>query len=283
MTIPPFLYGEEYLQNPIMRRILRDHHIHLVDSRAEYIQAIEDYANQNEENEQEVHEWLIKVVKEGTKEFCYKKIYDIAEWQRNPILLEKKISEQFPNCPKRDILSYHNTGTRTMIDYKFTLNKNGDVSKIEFTFSSLFMYGNAGEVGNKTVFPVFIEVYLDEGFIVSREKAKSTLYKYDEENPILIGEYKIDTMEYAISIIKEIVEKLEFHTEGNPKAVKSNVFQMLYRIYDEYAFTPKDIVEKVDSVKGIVNRFVDNFFSKLQLNVRNKEKAIRPCLKNSKG
>ena len=58
---------------------------------------------------------------------------------------------------------------------------------------------------------------------------------------------------------------------------------MLYRIYDEYAFTPKDIVEKVDSVKGIVNRFVDNFFSKLQLNVRNKEKAIRPCLKNSKG
>ena len=79
MTIPPFLYGEEYLQNPIMRRILRDHHIHLVDSRAEYIQAIEDYANQNEENEQEVHEWLIKVVKEGTKEFCYKKIYDIAQ------------------------------------------------------------------------------------------------------------------------------------------------------------------------------------------------------------
>ena len=64
-----------------------------------------------------------------------------------------------------------------MIEYCIHTNNAGWVIKIEFVFSKLFLYGNAGTIGDKTAFPIFIEVYLEEGFIISRAKAKSTLYE----------------------------------------------------------------------------------------------------------
>ena len=57
--------------------------------------------------------------------------------------------------------------------------------EFDFTFSKLFLYGETGKDGDVTIFPVFIEVYLDEGFVISRGKAKSTLYQYDEHNHML--------------------------------------------------------------------------------------------------
>ena len=74
-----------------------------------------------------------------------------------------------------------------MIDYNIITNNMGEVIKIEFTFSKLCLYGNVGELGDVTVFPVFIEIYMENGFIISRGKAKSTLYPYDENNHMIFG------------------------------------------------------------------------------------------------
>jgi hypothetical protein len=49
---------------------------------------------------------------------------------------------------------------------------------------------------------------------------------------------------------------------------------MLYRIYEKYSFTPADVVEKVQSQKDLINGFVNQVFTNLNLDVRNKEKAI---------
>lgn len=274
MNIPEFLNRDDYLQNPIMRRFLKDHEIDLVENRADYISAIEDYASANEQNEQEVQQWLLKVVKEGSKEICYRKIYGIEEWHRDSTLVEAKIQEIFPDCPMRNILNYRNTGERTMIEYYIHTNADDDVFRIDFTFSRLFLYGETGKMGDVTIFPVFVEVYLDEGFIISRGKAKSTLYKYDESNHYLVGEDKIDTMTYAVSAIDKIIEMFGFEAETNPKRIKNENSQMLYRIYEKYSFTPADVVEKVKSQENLVNGFVNQVFSNLQLDVRNKEKAL---------
>lgn len=49
---------------------------------------------------------------------------------------------------------------------------------------------------------------------------------------------------------------------------------MLYRIYDKYSFTPIDVEDRVKSQKDLIKAFVNQFFSELHLDVRNKEKAI---------
>ena len=52
-------------------------------------------------------------------------------------------------------------------------------------------------------------------------------------------------MEYAISIIEEIVKGLEFTTQKNVKSEKNLNFKMLYKLYETYSFTPADVVQKL--------------------------------------
>ena len=68
MKIPEFLDRDDYLQNPIMRRFLKEHKIEFVENRADYIKAIGEFADQSKENKREVRDWLLKIVKEGSKE-----------------------------------------------------------------------------------------------------------------------------------------------------------------------------------------------------------------------
>lgn len=274
MRIPDFLDRDDYLQNPIMRRFLKEHKIEFVENRADYINAIGEFTDRSKENRVEVRDWLLKVVKEGSKEICYKKIHGIGGWHRDPVLVEAKIKEVYPDCPMKNILNYKNTGERTMIEYHIITDENNEVVRIDFTFSMLFLYGETGKEGNVTIFPIFIEVYLDEGFVVSRGKAKTTLYSYNEKYKILLSENKVDTMSYAVSIINNIITMFEFEMETNAKIVKNENSQMLYRLYEQYSFTPEYVVDKVESQRGLVKGFVNQIFANLKLNVRNKEKAI---------
>lgn len=41
MKIPDFMNRDDYLQNPIMRRFLKNHDLDFVENRADYITAIE--------------------------------------------------------------------------------------------------------------------------------------------------------------------------------------------------------------------------------------------------
>ena len=100
---------------------MKDHKIKFVENRADYIKSIEEFAGQNDENEIEVIEWLLKVVKEGSKEICYRKIRGVSEWHRNPVLAEAKIKEVYPDCPMENVLSYKlqtNNDDRILHPYK---------------------------------------------------------------------------------------------------------------------------------------------------------------------
>ena len=82
MRIPEFLNRDDYLQNPILRRFLKDHRISFVENRADYIREIEAYSERDERSAAEVRDWLLHVIKEGSKEICYKKVRSINEWQK---------------------------------------------------------------------------------------------------------------------------------------------------------------------------------------------------------
>lgn len=274
MIIPAFLDRDDYLQNPIMRRFLKDHGITLVNGRADYINAIQNYANQSEDTLKETSDWLSKIAKEGSKDICYRKIRGINDTHKDPVLVNAKIRELYPDCPQQDLLTYTNTGDKTMIRYDIITNADNEVTKIEFTFSKLFLYGEPGKFGEVTVLPVFIEIFLDQGFVVSRAKAKSTLYRYSETNQFLVSEEKVDTMAYAMRIVDEVIALFGFEIDTNPHKVKNEISQMLYRIYEKYSFTPEEVEQKVKSQDSLINGFINHFFENLQLDPRNKEKAL---------
>lgn len=274
MKIPEYLDRDNYLQNPIMRRFLKERNLEFVENRADYINALEAYSDVNPAQEAEIKEWLLKIVKEGSKEFCYRKVVGINESHRDPALVEATITSKYPSCPMQNVLEYRNTKDRTLTEYKIFVNDEGEVTKIDFTFSKLMLYGEVGKLGDATVFPIFIEVYLDAGMIVSRAKAKSTIYQYDEANKMLFSEYRVPTMDYAVSAIDEIIRMFGFETENNKKIVKKQNSEMLYKLYQEYSFTPEDVDEKVEQMTGINRTYVDKIFGDLSLDPRNKERAL---------
>ena len=119
-----------------------------------------------------------------------------------------------------------------------------------------------------------MDVYLKEGFIVSRAKAKSTLYPYNAENPILDSEKRVNTMLKAVAAIDQIVKMLEFSTELDNKKVANENSKMLYKLYNQYSFTPVDVNDKIDSQNILITSFVNQLFKNLSLDIRNKEKAL---------
>ena len=88
MKIPDFMNRDDYLQNPIMRRFLKNHDLDFVENRADYITAIEAYAGKSNETKRETRDWLLKVVKEGSKDICYRKIRNISEWHKDPVVVK---------------------------------------------------------------------------------------------------------------------------------------------------------------------------------------------------
>lgn len=276
MIIPDFLGRDDYLQNPIMKQFLKNNGVSLtgISIKSELIDAIKNFADINEENKNITINFLKKVAKEGSKEFVYKKIKGIEEWHRNPSEVEAKINEKYPNCPRKNIVTYRNTAEQTLIDYELVCNsESGKVEKIEFVFSKLYLYGEDGTQGGKTAFPVFVDVYLNEGFVVGRAKAKSTLYQYDEQNAFLLSVNRIDTIKLEISLVEKIIEIFNFETE-NDKVTELENSKMLYKIYEKYTFTPDGVKEKVESQKDTIKTFVNQMFSELNLTARNKAKAM---------
>lgn len=272
VNIPHFIDSDDYLQNPIMRRFLKSNNIKLVENRADYIHALEEYSDEDDEKAKKVENFLLKVVKEGTKDLCYRKIYNIKEWNKNPDLVKNKIDQKYPECPKTNILNYRNTQERSLIDYQIRTNEEGLVYRIEFVFSRLFLCGEAGEVGDLVPFPVFVDVYLDEGFVVSRGKAKTTMY-YKYENGILMTQNRVDSMAYAVAAIDEVIKLLDVETEREPAIVKKYIYEKLYNIYKIYSFTPKEVKDMVDKEQEMIDSFVNGFFSELDLNPINIDKA----------
>lgn len=274
IKIPNFLNEDDYLQNPILKRFLREHNIQHSDSRADYIDGIEKYGSESESNADAVKNWIVGVAKEGSKDICYRKIYGVEEEHRDPIVVENLIIERFPSCPRKSILNYHNTSEPVMIDYQINLNSSGEVSKVDFTYSQLFLCGKAGEFGNTTVLPVFVELYLEQGFVVSRVKSKSTLYKYDANNAFLINENRIDTMEHAMKFADEIAEVFRFRIEKDTRRAQNEVSKMLYNMYRKFSFTPEDVARQVESQEELLKAFVSKLFSNLSLDSTNMEKAL---------
>lgn len=160
MRIPEFLNRDDYLQNPILRRFLKDHRISFVENRADYIREIEAYSERDERSAAEVRDWLLHVIKEGSKEICYKKVRSINEWHRDPVLLEAKIQELYPDCPRETILTYTNTAECKLIDYTLITNEENMITKIELTFSKLFCMVRAGSLAMPRYFRFLLRYIL---------------------------------------------------------------------------------------------------------------------------
>lgn len=272
--IPNYLDKDNYLQNPMLKRFCKEHGLKTTENRADLIREITDFANACDENKEDTTSWLAPKLKEGSKEYCYKKIYSINPVLKNPIVMQNILKKVFPDCPFDTLFTCKTSEELTCINYDILVNDKDEVSRISFIFTRLVLEGKITEnFGDYTTYPVFIDIYLNEGFIVSAAKAKSTLFDYSESK-LLARDHIFDTKKKAVDIIDSILTALSLESIEDPRKVKNINSQMLYKLYNKYSFTPQKVQEEIDSVKDLSQTYVNKIFEMLNLSLFNKESAI---------
>lgn len=91
---------------------------------------------------------------------------------------------------------------------------------------------------------------------------------------MLLTSEKVDIAKEAERIIDNILTDLGYEYEPDIKINKSALNRMLYKLYQQYSFTPEDVANKVESQSELAEKFVSDFFGNLSLKDSNKEKAI---------
>lgn len=274
LNIPIFMNNDDYLQNPVIKKFCFENGLKVWNTRPDCIKEVEAFANISPDNERKVYEWLVRVAKEGSKEMCYREINSIPQEYFEYEIIKNLLENKFNNCVLSDIVLYRNTYQRTLINYEIITDVNGDVSKISFCFSSLVLVGDNGEIGEETAYPVYVDVYLKEKFVISRAKAKTTIYKYMDEEKRLTNSNHIIASDYAVECIDEVIEKLGLSCITDKRRVQDRYQKILYNLYNEFSFIPPEVEKCIRTVRGECKNFVDAMFATFNLDFKNKDMAM---------
>lgn len=274
LNIPMFMDNDDYLQNPVVKKFCSENGLKVYNTRPECLKEIREFADASVNNESKVRTWLIRVAKEGSKEMCYREINSVPAEYFCYEVMKEMLERKFPNCVFSDVISYRNTYERTLINYEIMTDENEEVFKISFCFSSLVLVGDNGEIGEETSYPVYVDLYLKERFVISRAKAKTTIYKYVDEEKRLTGSNHINASDYAVECIDEVIETMELNCITEPKRAQDRYRKIMYNLYTKFSFTPSDVVRCIKAVRGELTNFVDAMFATFSLDSKNKDAAM---------
>lgn len=262
--------AEDYIHSSKLKNFCSAHEMSVSENKPELLKQIIQFAGEDVKSKRyvETYDWLLETIKEGSKEFCLKKVYVPDESVEN---LEQIISDKYSSCPKSDILAFKNKETFSLVDYQIENDEQGIASKISFVFSTMVLEGDQEyERGNRIIYPVYIELYINEGFFVGRYKPKTTIYKCSE-NDIVYKENRFKPFDETVELIENLEKILK--TENMDINPGQKFGKMMYRLYEKYSFTPTDIQNQIDSLKKKKEDFVNDVFENLGLKVLNKKKA----------
>lgn len=261
---------DDYIQSSKLKNFCSEHGMPVSENKPDLLKKVIEYAGENEEsdNYKETYKWFLDTIKAGSKEICLKRVYISEEILEN---IDQIISKNYSKCLHQDILSFKASDNFELVDYKIERNEHGCVSKLSFLFSRLVLEGDKEfETGNRVVFPLYIDFYINNNFVIARYKPKTTIYVCSE-NDIIYKENRFKPMDRAIDIIEDL-ERL-FEAEQMDIDPKQKFGKMMYKLYEKYSFTPISIQEKIDLMESKRNAFVDEVFSMLGLDEKNKQKA----------
>lgn len=266
----PKCLSEDYIHSWKLKNFCLDHEMPVSEVKADLLKQVLLYAGEDESAESyiETYDWLLDTIKSGSKEFSLKKIYIPDDTLEN---ISEIISSKYGMNLLGDIISYKNTEQFNLVNYKIEQTKNGDITKICFLFSGIVLEGmEEFNRGDRIIYPIYIEIYVENSFIVARYKPKSTIY-FCSEDDIIYKENRFKPFNKATELIEDLSKLLKLQNMDISPTQKWN--QMLYKLYLKYSFTPLDIQNSVKAMESMRNSFVNRMFNELGLKEKNKAKA----------
>lgn len=261
---------DDYIHASKLKNFCFEHEMTVSDGKTDLLKKVIEYAGEDQSSDayKETYTWFLDTIKAGSKELCLKKVYVPDETLEN---VEQLISSKYKECPFKDVLSFRNLDGFSLVNYEIKNNEQGIVSKVSFLFSRMVLEGEKElERGHKIIYPLYIDLYTEEGFIVARYKPKTTIYQCSEED-IIYKENRFKPLDEAVTLIGKVEKVLRLQDmDINPR---QKFCRMMYKLYQKYSFTPENIQSEIDRMESKRNNFVNEIFGELKLKDINKAKA----------
>ena len=274
ITDIPFCFkdkNEEYLTLGKLQEFCKINGLKTDLDKVELTASIVDFAKKSEENSSKVSIWMDETLKEGIKKLIICKINNIRQyWNKTADEWEGIINNIFNINTSSHLLEFKHENKMKLCGYKL-VSENGSVVKVEFLYSVLLKeYKNKNQEPATIIYPIYVDLYLKEGYIVSRSKSKSAIYRFEK---IKNGNTTIDEISNSTNCDKLIDEAINitikaFEIEKEDMAVSMHRFKtIIHKIVDETTHTPKEIKEKLDGEIGYIERFAREFLTRQGISI----------------
>lgn len=279
MRIPRSFRTEssEYLTIPILKSFCNSVNLRTTYDRAQLIESIETFSEQNQENEKIVSKWLDGVLKEGIKHIYARKVFaqdnrmELLKYETTALSI---LREVFPTCPMTPVIQGNHNKDITVQNYGYIIT-NGVIDSIWFTLTQLLLEANGvSEPGDKIIYPIFIDIDLKNGYIIGRAKSKANIFNDDGSG--ISSEKTRTTVDKQIKLgIDKIIKQLNLTIESVESA-NAGFKHALYKTLCDFTFTPDEIKEQIDDYELVIDQFIIQTFKDLDIDPlkdRNYEKA----------
>ncbi|MEW9939795.1 hypothetical protein AB2T96_19985 [Clostridium butyricum] len=272
----PFCFkdrNEEYLTLGRLQEFCKENNLKTSLDKIELINSIIEFGKTDEGNSEKVCKWMDHTLKEGIKKIIVYKL-DNARKLRNKTEEQwiELINDKFKVYESNYILKYNHKNHISLCGYEFEV-KDNKVSKVELKYTiKLKEQKKKDQPPNNIIYPIFVDVYVNEGYIVGRSKSKSSIFKFE----IIENEDKniddiVETMNCDKLIGEAIdltIEKIDVLKENVP--IGLHIFKgIIHKIVDETTATPLEIKEKLENEKEFRKNFIESFLKREEIDFLN--------------
>lgn len=253
--------NEDYLVVGSLKKFCKENKLKTTDDKTELVNSIITFANINEENQIKVADWLDSTLKEGIKNLMILKLEGLRDIKNRSLQeWEVIIKRSFNIAESKYIVFAKNKGNYNinLCGYKIH-EENGVINSITFNYTILLQeQKNKSEYPQTIIYPIFVDLYLNNGYIIGRGKSKSSIGKISTENK----EIQSTTCEKLISeAIIKTQDALQLQFED--KRARTHRFKTeIHKMVDECTKTPTEIENKLNAEQEERANFIKSFFNR---------------------
>lgn len=255
---------ESYITIPALKRFAkekRNDDLKTTVDRPQLIEDIENYANQSEEKEEIVLDWLDQVLVEGIKEVQIKYLDDTfpISLLSDDAYVDNILTPVLADNNNRHLCGHYTEALRL---YRYKIIPESDQGRrIQFYMGKLLCTFDKKKGSATTPYPIFVEIFIDKGLIVARAKSKAGMYKY-MDSFVLEAATSTTAEKQMGDAIKYVCGLFSLETASHFES-SERFKKQLYLMLERYTQTPQEIIDLMDEKTTEVNEMVDTIMKNI--------------------